>query len=139
MIAVTGGAGFIGSAIIWKLNTLGLNNIIVVDELGHESKWKNLAGLSFSDFINKDDFLKLVENETEADLEAVIHMGANSSTTETDADFLLRNNYEYTKSLARYSLKKNIRFIYASSAATYGDGSRGFSDNEKHRQHFNSS
>jgi len=131
MIIVTGGAGFIGSAIIWRLNTLGKEEIIIVDELGLEEKWKNLVGLKYADFVHKDDFISMILNDdVPFGIEAVIHMGANSSTTEKDADLLLLNNYEYTKELARYSLKKKIRFIYASSAATYGDGANGFDDDE---------
>jgi ADP-L-glycero-D-manno-heptose 6-epimerase len=131
MIAVTGGAGFIGSAIIRRLNVLGRNDILVVDELGNSEKWKNLVPLSFDDFINKHEFISMIGSGTDFNLDAVIHMGANSSTTEKDADHLLKNNYEYTKILADYSLNKNIRFIYASSAATYGDGSLGFKDDEE--------
>ena len=130
MIVVTGGAGFIGSAIAWRLNTLGKNDILIVDELGLDEKWKNLIGLKFHDFINKYDFIARIEAGSDFNLTAIIHMGANSSTTEKDADHLLNNNYLYTKILAEYSLKNNIRFIYASSAATYGDGSAGFDDNE---------
>ncbi len=130
MIVVTGGAGFIGSAIVWRLNTLGRNDIIIVDELGTDEKWKNLPSLSFNDFIHKNDFINLLETKKGFEISAIIHMGANSSTTEKDADHLLRNNYEYTKSLAQYSLKNNVRFIYASSAATYGDGSLGFDDDD---------
>jgi ADP-L-glycero-D-manno-heptose 6-epimerase len=131
MIIVTGGAGFIGSAIVWKLNQLAEKEIIIVDELGKDEKWKNLVGLKFDDFINKDTFIeKLVEGHF-SDADAFIHMGANSSTTEKDADTLLTNNYKYTKTLADYCLRNNIRFIYASSAATYGDGALGFDDNEK--------
>ncbi|MFO7448169.1 MAG: ADP-glyceromanno-heptose 6-epimerase, partial [Ignavibacteriaceae bacterium] len=130
MIVVTGGAGFIGSAIVWRLNTLGQDSIVIVDELGLDEKWKNLPQLSFHDFINKEDFINHLETQTSFGVNAVIHMGANSSTTEKDADSLLRNNYEYTKRLAKYCFKNNIRFIYASSAATYGDGSSGFDDNE---------
>jgi len=130
MIVVTGGAGFIGSAIVWRLNSLGEDKIIIVDELGHDEKWKNLVGLNYYDFINKDDFIQKIENGMDIDITAIIHMGANSSTTEKDADHLLRNNYEYTKKLAQFSLFKNVRFIYASSAATYGDGSLGFDDSE---------
>ncbi len=128
MIVVTGGAGFIGSAIIWRLNSLGKNNIIIVDELGNEEKWKNLVGLNFSDFIHKDDFIQQINTKISVNIKAIIHMGANSSTTEKDADHLLRNNYEYTKALANYSFQNKIRFIYASSAATYGDGKLGFKD-----------
>jgi len=130
MIIVTGGAGFIGSAIVWRLNQLGEENILIVDELGSDEKWKNLVGLNFKDFINKYDFIEhVIENELSGyNAKAIIHMGANSSTTEKDADLLLTNNYEYTKALAEYSLANNVRFIYASSAATYGDGALGFDD-----------
>ena len=130
MVIVTGGAGFIGSAIVWRLNSLGEDKVIIVDELGHDEKWKNLVGLKFLDFIHKDDFIKQVEAGINFDAKAIIHMGANSSTTEKDADHLFRNNYEYTKSLAKYCLDKDVRFIYASSAATYGDGKLGFEDDE---------
>jgi ADP-L-glycero-D-manno-heptose 6-epimerase len=127
MIVVTGGAGFIGSAIIYRLNELGENNIIVVDELGLDEKWKNLVPLRYKDFINKHEFLDRLESHIYK-IDAIIHMGANSSTTEKDADHLLKNNYEYSKRLALYCSQHNIRFIYASSAATYGDGSAGFND-----------
>ncbi len=131
MIVVTGGAGFIGSSIVWRLNTLGKDNIILVDELGTTDKWKNLVGLKFQEFIHKDDFISAVINDDfDFPLQAIIHMGANSSTTEKDADHLMSNNYLYTQELAKYCLSKNIRFIYASSAATYGDGLLGFVDDE---------
>ena len=131
MIVVTGGAGFIGSAIVWKLNQLGKTNIIVVDELGKNEKWKNLVGLKYRDFVNKLEFIEQVlDDVVPYNIEAIIHMGANSSTTEKDADHLLDNNFHYTKELSKYCVEKNIRFIYASSAATYGDGSLGFDDDE---------
>lgn len=131
MILVTGGAGFIGSAIVWRLNELGETKIIVVDELGTDEKWKNLVPLKFDDFIHKDDFISMIfDDEVPFEINSIIHMGANSSTTEKDADFLFSNNYLYTKELAKYCLDKEIRFIYASSAATYGDGSLGFDDDE---------
>jgi ADP-L-glycero-D-manno-heptose 6-epimerase len=130
MIIVTGGAGFIGSAIVWQLNNLGRADILIVDELGTTDKWKNLVPLKYDDFINKTLFIDNL-NKMGRGLEAVIHMGANSSTTERDADHLLTNNYEYTKRLAEFCIQKNIRFIYASSAATYGDGSSGFDDSEQ--------
>ncbi len=131
MIIVTGGAGFIGSAIVWRLNQLGADNIIIVDELGQDEKWKNLVGLKFEDFINKHSFIEQIRNENILyKPDVIIHLGANSSTTEKDADHLLNNNYGYTETLALYCLKKNIRFIYASSAATYGDGKNGFDDDE---------
>jgi ADP-L-glycero-D-manno-heptose 6-epimerase len=131
MIVVTGGAGFIGSTLVWRLNQLGKNKIAIVDELGSDEKWKNLVGLKFENFINKHSFIKEVaDNKIDFNVDAIIHMGANSSTTEKNADFLLSNNFEYTKTLALFCLKNNIRFIYASSAATYGDGSLGFDDDE---------
>lgn len=131
MIVVTGGAGFIGSAIVWKLNTLGKTNIIIVDELGKDEKWKNLVGLKYDDFVNKLEFIEqILDDVIPYNVEAIIHMGANSSTTEKDADHLMDNNYHYTKELAKYCVEKNIRFIYASSAATYGDGNFGFDDDE---------
>jgi ADP-L-glycero-D-manno-heptose 6-epimerase len=132
MIIVTGGAGFIGSNIIAALNQRGINDILVVDELGSDTKWENLVGLSFADYIEKEDFLEItLEGQIEAPVEAVFHMGACSSTTETDASYLIKNNYEYTKLLAQWTTDNNIRFIYASSGATYGDGSKGFSDDEE--------
>lgn len=130
MIIVTGGAGFIGSAIVWRLNTLNIDDIIIVDSLGTDEKWKNLVGLNYRDFIHKDDFLTLLNSSAIEIPTAIIHMGANSSTTEKDADLLLRNNFKYTKNLAEFCLSKEVRFIYASSAATYGDGSLGFDDHE---------
>ncbi|MDP4115920.1 MAG: ADP-glyceromanno-heptose 6-epimerase [Bacteroidota bacterium] len=130
MIIVTGGAGFIGSAIVWRLNEQGFNDIIIVDELGQDEKWKNLAGLNFSDFINKNDFIQKIKENYNFNAASIIHMGANSATTEKDADFLIKNNFEYTKELALYSVKNNVRFVYASSAATYGDGTLGFDDDE---------
>jgi ADP-L-glycero-D-manno-heptose 6-epimerase len=130
MIVITGAAGFIGSALVWRLNQLGKNNIIIVDELGKDEKWKNLIGLDFEDFINKDLFIEKLENGLNFKIDSIIHMGANSSTTEKDADHLLNNNFEYTKKLAAYSIDNNIRFIYASSAATYGNGNLGFDDED---------
>ncbi|MFA4924084.1 MAG: ADP-glyceromanno-heptose 6-epimerase [Ignavibacteriaceae bacterium] len=129
MIVVTGGAGFIGSALVWRLNQLGKKNIIIVDRLGSDEKWKNLVSLNYADYFDKFEFIeKIINDEIDFEIEAVIHMGANSSTTEKDADHLMENNYKHTQALAKYCLEKNIRFIYASSAATYGDGSLGFDD-----------
>jgi ADP-L-glycero-D-manno-heptose 6-epimerase len=130
LIAVTGGAGFIGSAIIHALNQRGMNDILAVDHLGTSSKWKNLRGLSFADYREKDDFSAQLHSGSLPELDAVIHMGACSSTTEADATYLIRNNFQYTKDLALFCADKGIRFIYASSAATYGDGLKGFSDDE---------
>jgi len=131
MIVVTGGAGFIGSAIVWKLNKLGHDKIIIVDELAKDEKWKNLTGLKFSDFFHKDDFMGLVlQRGLPFKATSILHLGACSSTTEKDADFLMDNNYHYSQELAKYCLENGVRFIYASSAATYGDGSNGYNDDE---------
>jgi ADP-L-glycero-D-manno-heptose 6-epimerase len=115
MIAVTGGAGFIGSAIIWRLNTLGEDNIICVDELGQDDKWKNLVGLKFVDFINKHDFINNLEKGLKYNFNAIIHMGANSSTTEKDADHLIKNNFEYTKGLAAQLMETEARALMMTS------------------------
>jgi ADP-L-glycero-D-manno-heptose 6-epimerase len=132
MIIVTGGAGFIGSALIAALNKRQINDILVVDELACDNKWKNLQNLSFTDYVEKDDFLEMVvENKLTSPIEAVFHIGACADTTETDASYLIKNNYEYTKLLAQWATDNSIRFIYASSAATYGDGSAGFSDDDE--------
>ena len=130
MIIVTGGAGFIGSAIISALNKRQITDILVVDQLGSDRKWKNLRNLTFTDYVEKGDFLDMIsDEELEGSVEAVFHLGACSDTTETNASFLIKNNYEYTKFLAQWAAEADIRFIYASSAATYGDGSMGFADN----------
>ncbi len=131
MIVVTGGAGFIGSAIITGLNKRGISDIIVVDKLGGDKRWKNLRNLAFADYYEKDDFLTMViEGRIAGSIEAGFDMGACSSTTETDASYLVKNNFEYTRILAQWAVSSSIRFIYASSAATYGDGSQGFVDDE---------
>lgn len=129
MIVVTGGAGFIGSAFVAHLNTLGVTDILIVDELGTSEKWRNLVSLRFRDVVHKDEFRRrLLEGRTFEPIEAIVHMGACSSTTETNADYLLENNYRYTRDLADWAVLRNIRFVYASSAATYGDGSAGYDD-----------
>ncbi|MDY6825331.1 MAG: ADP-glyceromanno-heptose 6-epimerase [Thermodesulfobacteriota bacterium] len=125
---VTGGAGFIGSAVVWQLNNAGIEDILVVDNLGTSDKWKNLVNRRYADYIHKDAFLEPFLNGRFGDVAAVIHMGACSSTTERDADYLMTNNYYYSRTIAEYALANNIRLINASSAATYGDGTAGFSD-----------
>lgn len=129
MYIVTGGAGFIGSAMVWKLNQLGIDDILVVDNLSTSDKWSNLVGLRYEDYLHRDQFLKFVlEGDDPFDTQAVIHMGACSSTTERNADFLMENNYRYTQYVCRHCLAHDARFINASSAATYGDGEWGFDD-----------
>lgn len=129
MIIVTGGAGFIGSAFVWRLNQEGITDIIIVDSLKTSEKWRNLVGLQYDNYLHKDDFLDMVlENALPKGVEAIVHMGACSATTELDGDYLMENNYRYTQILADWAIKKNVRFIYASSAATYGNGHHGFDD-----------
>ncbi len=131
MIVVTGGAGFIGSAIVWKLNSESVDDIVIVDSLGISVKWKNLVNRKFVDYLDRDDFLDMILNDkVPFNVEAIVHMGACSSTTEMDSDYLMENNYRYTAQLAQWAVEKNIHFIYASSAATYGDGAKGFSDDD---------
>lgn len=131
MIVVTGGAGFIGSAIVAMLNKRGIRDILVVDGPGRNES-DNLRQLSFTDYKNKEDFLDMVvRRQADMPVEAVFHMGACSSTTERDTDYLMKNNFEYTRQLALWAVERDLRFIYASSAATYGDGSQGFSDDEE--------
>lgn len=118
-IVVTGGAGLIGSALIWHLNERGIDDIIVVDRLDSSEKWKHLVPLRFRDYVDADDFMDAFTQDA-LPAATVLHMGACSATTETDADYLIRNNYEYTKALAATCVERDIRFVYASSAATYG-------------------
>lgn len=129
MIVVTGGAGFIGSCLVKLLNDKGVHDILIVDALGTGTKWKNLIGKSYLDVVHKIAFHKeLLAGEYGAEIEAIFHLGACSSTTEQNADYLLENNYRYSRDLAEYAEARNIRFIYASSAATYGAGEVGYSD-----------
>jgi ADP-L-glycero-D-manno-heptose 6-epimerase len=137
MIIVTGGAGLIGSAVVQHLNRLGREDILIVDHLGHTDKWRNLTPLRFMDYLEKDAFERLLDEGSLAarlaggrSLDAVIHLGACSATTEPDATYLIKNNFEYSRKLALAALAANARFIYASSAATYGDGEHGFDDDD---------
>jgi ADP-L-glycero-D-manno-heptose 6-epimerase len=127
-ILVTGGEGFIGSALVWTLNEGGQDDIIVAGFLGKSEKWKNLVNLRFEDYIEADRLLAILDSPRLSDVSVVFHLGACSDTTETDCHYLIQNNYEYTRSLAEWSLARGKRFVYASSAATYGDGSAGMQD-----------
>ena len=127
MIIVTGGAGFIGSALIWKLNQEGIKDIVVVDQLGLQNKWKNLRKKQIRQFIHKANFFEWVNTE-KPNIEAIFHMGACSRTTENDADYLMQNNVQYSMRLFQLAIEKNAPLIYASSAATYGAMESGFSD-----------
>lgn len=129
-ILITGGAGFIGSALVWELNRRGCENIVVCDRLSTDEKWKNLVPLKFADYIDGNDLLQAVLNSPGklGRFDYILHLGACSATTERDADYLMRNNYEFTKQLCQWSLANQTRFVYASSAATYGDGAHGMDD-----------
>jgi ADP-L-glycero-D-manno-heptose 6-epimerase len=129
-VLVTGGAGFIGSALVWALNRRGCEDIVVCDLLGTNEKWRNLTPLRFTDYVEADALLPHLQSGALGKFDLVLHMGACSSTTERDASYLIRNNYEFTKDLAAWALAKKARFIYASSAATYGDGSAGMEDGD---------
>ena len=129
MYIVTGASGLIGSAVVWALNRRGIDRIIAVDHLGTGEKWKNLRALRYAGYYEKDVFRRMLrDGSLNGDIEAVIHLGACSSTTERDATYLVDNNYHYTRELAEFCLARNIRFIYASSSATYGDGALGYDD-----------
>jgi len=127
-VLVTGGAGFIGSALVWALNQRGCTNIVTADFATNEAKRRNLAPLKFQEFLDARDLLEKAKAGYLASFDCIFHLGACSSTTETDAAYLRSNNFEYTRTLAENSLLAGKRFVYASSAATYGDGSAGMED-----------
>ncbi len=132
MIVITGAAGFIGSCIVAGLNERNIKDLILVDHLDDSAKERNLENKKYAQYLDKSDFLDLVKrDQLDSQIKCIIHMGACSSTTLQDEQYFRENNYEYTRILARWTLDHNVRFIYASSAATYGDGSLGYRDNEE--------
>jgi ADP-L-glycero-D-manno-heptose 6-epimerase len=133
MIIVTGAAGLIGSAFLHTLNSHGVKDVLAVDNLSTSEKWKNLVGKSFREYMHKDAFLSaLKEGRLAKGIDGIVHMGACSTTTERDVDYLMRNNVQYTQVLAEFAISKGIRFVYASSAATYGGGEHGYNDTIEH-------
>ena len=132
MIVVTGAAGFIGSVVLAALNAEGYRDIYAVDHIDDELRKWNLNNKKYLRYFDKKEFIAMVRaDKLEKTADCVIHMGACSSTTSMDAKYYEENNFQYTKTLAEWCLKKNARFIYASSAATYGDGSHGYKDDDE--------
>jgi ADP-L-glycero-D-manno-heptose 6-epimerase len=129
-ILITGGAGFIGSALAWELNRRGYENLLLSDRMGTDEKWRNLVPLKYTDYVDAGDLLKAVQDKPESlgRFDVVLHLGACSATTERDSDYLMRNNFDFTKALAHWAVEQRARFVYASSAATYGDGAHGMDD-----------
>ena len=128
-IIITGATGFIAANVIRYLNSIGIVELILVDELDKTQKWKNLLGTQYREFVSKHEIFDWLRGKEEK-IKAFIHLGACSSTTELDGEYFYRNNYRFSIRLAEYALTHNHRFIYASSAATYGTGDKGFSDSE---------
>nr|WP_086937805.1 ADP-glyceromanno-heptose 6-epimerase [Thaumasiovibrio occultus] len=127
MIIVTGGAGMIGSNLIKALNEQGHTDILVVDNLKNGRKFKNLVDLQIADYMDKEDFIaQIMAGDDFGPIDAVFHQGACSATTEWDGKYIMLNNYEYSKELLHYCLEREIPFLYASSAATYGGRDRDF-------------
>lgn len=130
-IIVTGAAGFIGSCMVGYLNEKGYDNLILVDNFGDDTKRPNWEGKKFLEIVEKEFLFQWLETHTDVPVKCVIHMGANSSTTEFDYEVLRKWNVEYSQKLWDYTTQHQIPYIYASSAATYGDGDLGYDDNHK--------
>ncbi|MFN3410791.1 MAG: ADP-glyceromanno-heptose 6-epimerase [Exilispira sp.] len=132
MIIVTGGAGFIGSNLVYKLNLKGISDILIVDNLTNSLKQRNLNALKFLDFIDKDEFKEKIKKIKK--IEIIFHQGACSDTMETDGKYMMKNNYEYSKIILNHCIENKIRLIYASSASVYGNGLNGFKE-EREREY----
>lgn len=129
MIVVTGGAGMIGSMIAWHINTvLGRNDIVIVDRQQHPDQWQNLCHRKYANYLDKDELIQWLDKRQ--DIDAIIHMGAISATTERDFNKLVQDNIRYSQSLWNWCAEHRVPFLYASSAATYGSGESGYDDNE---------
>jgi ADP-L-glycero-D-manno-heptose 6-epimerase len=126
-LVITGGAGLIGSGVVRVLNDSNRERLVIADNLGSSEKWKNLVGKRFFEVIHKEKLFEWLAAR-KGEIGAFIHLGACSNTLEKDANYLLENNYRYSVRLAEYALSHGLRFIYASSAATYGNGELGFSE-----------
>jgi ADP-L-glycero-D-manno-heptose 6-epimerase len=127
-VLVTGAAGFIGSVLVWELNRRGCSNIVIADFDAEGEKRRNLAGLQYEEYVGAGVLLPHLSSGSLGKLDCVFHLGACSSTTETNEEYLRKNNFEYSRDLAGWALREGVRFVYASSAATYGDGSAGMDD-----------
>lgn len=136
LILVTGAAGFIGSALVWELNRRGFERIIVTDVMGTDEKWRNLVPLRFEDYLDASELFGRIESNTLQDVRWIFHLGACSATTEKNASYLMENNFHYTRRLAEWALQGGRRMVYASSAATYGDGSAGMEDGHEHLERY---
>ncbi len=143
MIIVTGAAGLIGGAVVRELNRRGREDLVLVDHLGTSDKWMNLRTLKYTEYLERDDFTARMNDalyhrrgslsfgrQSSDKIDAIIHLGACSSTTERNAEYLINNNYQFSIDLARIAMRYSARMVYASSAATYGDGEQGFDDRE---------
>jgi ADP-L-glycero-D-manno-heptose 6-epimerase len=136
LILVTGAAGFIGSALVWELNRRGFERIIITDVLGTDEKWRNLVPLRFENYLDASELLGSLESAALQDVRWIFHLGACSATTEKNASYLMENNFHYTRRLAEWALQGGRRMVYASSAATYGDGSAGMEDGHEQLERY---
>lgn len=135
MIVITGGAGMIGSMIAWHLNqVLGRDDIVIVDRFHHQEQWQNLVHRRYAHYLDKDQLIDWLKDAKRID--AVIHMGAISATTERDFNKLVQDNIQYSQALWTWCAERDVPFLYASSAATYGGGEYGYEDDESQTDQF---